>query len=99
MIPSSAESQNESASAHASAAGTLVVATAVVAAVVVNGSGHRVSLQPDPPVDRRKSKSRISDDDLFRLLQPRYRLQQPTHLRTLCKDFTKGFHMQKSDQV
>ena len=43
MIPSAAESQNESASAHASAAGTLVVATAVVAAVVVNGSGHRVS--------------------------------------------------------
>ena len=43
MIPSDAESQNESASAHASAAGTLVVATAVVAAVVVNGSGHRVS--------------------------------------------------------
>ena len=43
MIPSAAESQNESASAHASAAGTLVVATAVVAAVVVNGSRHRVS--------------------------------------------------------
>ena len=38
MIPFAAERQNESASAHASAAGTLVVATAVVAAVVVNGA-------------------------------------------------------------